>query len=141
MAFYLVPFIVLWRRLVRIGVPFLVSSYRLVLASRSCLVGWRSRVGVSLVVSVLASRFSFRFSSRVGVPVLSDVSCRCCVSVLSCCAVFVSSGFRAVSSFLVAAVALFVFVPSCVSDGVAALVRCDWAGRGVGNSAMPFRVA
>lgn len=37
---------------------------------------------------------------------------------IAMCAVFVSSSSLIVSSFLVAAVALYVFVRSCVSDGV-----------------------
>lgn len=49
------------------------------------------------------------------------------VSVLPCCAVFVSSCSRVVSSVLVADIALFVFVPSCVSDGVGSLRRCGRA--------------
>ena len=59
-----------------------------------------SRGSVSFV---LASRFSSRPSVSCWRSVLSGVSCRC----LSCCAVFVSSGSRGVSSFLVAVVASF----------------------------------
>lgn len=52
-----------------------------------------------------------------------------------------------VSSFLVAAAALFVFVSSCVSDGVAAErcvvaeMRAVWLGGAMGGSVMPCRVA
>lgn len=85
MAFRLVPFLVSWQRFVRIGVPFLVSSYRLVLASRLCLVGWRSRVGVgvSLLVPLLVPSclgVPCRRASRVRVVLL----CRFCQLVFSC---------------------------------------------------------
>ena len=96
-AFRIEPAVAYLRPVVRL-VP------RLVLASRSCLVGWRSRVGVSsLVSSRLVS--AFRVVSRF-------------VSALFYRAVFVSSCSRVVSSVLVVVVARFVFVPSCVSDGV-----------------------
>lgn len=94
--------------LVRVGVPFLVLSYRLVLASRSCLVGWRSRVGVGVSLLVPSCR-PVRVSAFRGVGRI--------VLVLSCCAVFVSSCSRAVSSFLVVPSLPFVFVPSVVSGG------------------------
>lgn len=70
--------------------------FRSVLASRLCLFDWRP-------VSALSSRLSL----RVG------VSCRrvSSVSVLSCRAVFVSSGFRVVSSFLAVAVLVVVVAP------------------------------
>ena len=77
-----------------------------------------SRVGVSFVVSALASRPSascrrFVPSGRCLRLVSAGVSCRCCFV-----ATFLSARFP-VSSRLhsVAAVALFVFVPSGVSDG------------------------
>lgn len=97
--------------------------FRPVWASSLCLFDWRFRVGVSLVGSVWASRFSSRFLfrrvSRVGV-VLPRRFCRL--------------GFpcrRVVSSVLsVADVVLFVLVPSGVSCGVGSL----WHGRRGGEA-------
>lgn len=98
----------------------------LLFVSRSC---WRSvsrlvlssRVGVPFVSRGLAfSCRRWRFASR---PVLSSRLVSAfrgvgrIVLVLSCCAVFVSSCSRAVSSFLVVPSLPFVFVPSVVSGG------------------------
>lgn len=88
--------------------------------------GLASRVGVSLVGSVSASCFS----SRVVVSYLRPRVVGRIVSVLSCCAVFVSSFSRIVSSFLVVAVVLCVLFSSCVSDSVGSLWRCGEALRG-----------
>ena len=123
---------------------------RPVLAFRSCFVDWRL---------VSAFRLSCRrFVCRVGVGVSSLVLCRrsasrlvsafCVVgrfvSVLSCCAVFVSSCSRVVSSFLAAAVVLCVLFSSCVSDGVGPLWRCGGAVRGcrgAGDMGVAWRYA
>ena len=110
--------------LFRGGVPLLVSSF----------VSYWRPVCVSLVdVLVLAFRLScrrWRLASRPASRLVSvsRVVGRL-VSALSCCAVFVSSFSRVVSSCLVAAVVLCVFVSSCVSYGVGPLWRYDGAIR------------
>mgnify|MGYP003370878717 FL=1 len=128
-------------------VPRLVVASCFVAASRfssrlivSC---WRLvRVSwVGVLVSALAFRFSFRFSSRL-VSAFRVVGRL--VSALSCCAVLVSSFSRVISSCLVATVALFVFVSLCVSDGVGSLWRCGEAGRGcrgAGDMGVAWRYA
>ena len=119
------------------GVPFLSARFGVLsgwgVVVDGCVGGWH---GVERQRWCL--RVSFLFVFRIWWAgrwrfVSFFVPCSRLVSALSCCAVFVSSGSRVVLSFLAAAVVLFVFVLSGVSDGVGLWRRGCWAWRGGGR--------
>lgn len=136
--------------LFRGGVPLFVSPF--VSCRRPVCVSWVNVLVLAFRLSCRRWRLASRPASRL--VSVSRVVGRL-VSALSCCTVFVSSFSRVISSCLVAAVVLCVFVSSCVSDGIGSLwryggawsswslwcercdargdMRCGAVGRGVGR--------